>query len=137
MVASLGHEQEPSSCSVVFINYYEKDASYAHRLYSDLRAADLSPWIDKENILPGQDIRRETWIAIKESDYFIALLSKISVQMRGDVQSQLKLARQVLNEIPESGIYLVPARLDDCEIPYEELKTIQSVDLFPPFPESY
>jgi tetratricopeptide (TPR) repeat protein len=100
-----------------------------------LRAASLNPWIDKENLLPGQDKNRATKKAIRESDYFIALLSTISVQARGDVQSQISLAKKVLEEIPEPRIFFIPTRLDNVDIPYEELRQIQSVDMFPNWEE--
>jgi hypothetical protein len=114
----------------VFINYYKEDVSYASRLYSDLRAANLNPWIDKEDILPGQYTMDATMKAIKESDYFVALLSKISVNVRGDVQLQITTALEVLKGVPESRIYFIPSRLDDVDIPYK-LSNIHYVDLFP------
>ena len=117
---------------VVFINYYEKDASSAQKLYLDLKAAALNPWIDKENLLPGQNISDVTMKAIKESDYFVELLSKISVNERGNVQSQRKAALEVHKEVPDLRIYFIPCRLDDVDFSdYTELGKIQYVDLFP------
>ncbi|MGC1931967.1 MAG: TIR domain-containing protein, partial [Candidatus Nitrosopolaris sp.] len=114
------------------MNYYEEDGSYAYRLHSDLRTANLNPWIDKENLLPGQNISDATMKAIDESDYFVALLSKISVNVRGDVESQRKAALDVRRKVPDSRIYFIPCRLDDVVIPdYTELSKIQYLDLFP------
>jgi hypothetical protein len=47
------------------------------------------------------------------------------------VQKELKYAIEVLDEFPESQIFVIPCRLDDCEIPYDKLKDIEYVDLFP------
>jgi hypothetical protein len=102
-----GQQQSPSS--KVFINYYKKDGSYAQRLYSDLRAANLDAWIDKENLLPGQSKSDETEKAIRKSNYFVALLSTVSVQERGDSQRQINTALDVLKEIPGSDILFIPA----------------------------
>jgi hypothetical protein len=51
------------------------------------------------------------------------------------VQSELRHALDVLNEIPEGEIFLILARIDKCEIPYEELRSLHWVDLFPSFDE--
>ena len=72
----------------------------------------------------------ETEKVIRKSDYFVALLSRNSVEERGDVQSQIKLAKEVLDEIPEPHIFFIPARLDNVDIP-SGLRDIHSVDLFP------
>jgi hypothetical protein len=47
------------------------------------------------------------------------------------VQSELGQALDVLTEIPEGDIFLIPARLEECQIPYEELRSLHRVDLFP------
>ena len=71
--------------------------------------------------------------AIRESDYFIALLSFNSLNKRGYVQSELKEALETLKEIPESQIYLIPVRLEDCELSIKELKNLHWIDLFPSY----
>lgn len=89
-------------------------------------------WVqDKISLLPGQDWENEIRKAIKNSQYFIALLSQISVSKRGFVQSEFRFALDVVKLIPEGNIFVIPARLNDCEIRYEELKKYQYVDMFP------
>jgi hypothetical protein len=40
----------------VFISYARQDSDAAQRLYNDLSSkTDLNPWLDKENLLPGQN----------------------------------------------------------------------------------
>src|SRR5919202_359660 len=46
-------------------------------------------------------------------------------------QKEFRYALDVFNEFPESRIFVIPVRLDDCEIPYEKLKDIHYIDLFP------
>src|SRR5215467_4424054 len=121
---------EPSSSRTVFINYYEKDASFAYRLYSDLKTASLNPWIDKENLLPGENLKSETEKVIRKCDYFIALFSTVSVLARGNVQNQIRTALDVRNNIAGSPVFFIPARLDEIDIPFHELDEIQRVDLF-------
>lgn len=120
----------------VFISYAREDSAAALRLYEDLKSrADLRLWLDKKDLLPGQTWSLEIRKAIKKSRYFIPLFSSTSVQKRGYVQKEFKFALEVFDEFPEGEIFAIPARLDDCEIPYEKFRNIERVDLFPDWNE--
>lgn len=122
--------------NIVFISYARQDSGAASRLYDDLKAhADLRPWLDKKDLLPGQNWNFEIRKAIKNSRYFIALFSSTSVQKRGYIQKEFKFALDVLDEFPEGEIFAIPARLDNCQIPYEKFMGIERVDLFPDWNE--
>jgi hypothetical protein len=60
---------------------------------------------------------------------------ELFTQKIGYVQAEYKFALEVLDEFPETGIYIIPIRLDNCEIHYEKLKDIQYVDMFPNWKE--
>jgi TIR domain len=115
----------------VFISYAREDSDAAKRLYEDLKNAGLTPWLDKESLIAGQNWKIAINKAIKKSRYFIPIFSSISVEKRGYVQKEFRYALNVFDEFPESQIFVIPVRLDDCEIPYEKLKDIEYVDLFP------
>jgi TIR domain len=108
-----------------------EDSDVAKRLHNDLKDAGLIPWLDKESLIAGQNWKIAINKAIKNSRYFIPVFSSISVEKRGYVQKEFKYALEVLDEFPESEIFVIPVRLDVCEIPYEKLKDIEYVDLFP------
>lgn len=116
---------------IVFISYAREDAEAAKRLYEDLKNAGLTPWLDKESLLAGQNWNIETNKAIKKSKYFIPILSSSSVEKTGYIQRELKYALDRVDKLPKSKIFVIPVRLDDCEMPYEKLKDIEYVDLFP------
>ena len=126
---------QSTSQTTVFINYYIGDRSSAQRLYSDLKAANLNPWIDNENLLPGQDRSTEIEKAIRGSRFFVTLLSARSINERGDAQVQIKMGLNVRNEFPESQIYFIPTRLDEFDISQNDLIDIEYVDLFPSWEE--
>ena len=46
------------------------------------------------------------------------------------IQREFKYALEVFDEFPESQIFVIPAKLDNSEIPYHKLKDIEYVDLF-------
>lgn len=72
-------------------------------------------------------IRKE----IRESEFFLALFSKNSSNRRGFVHTELNEALEILKEIPEGKIFLIPIRLEECDPPHESLREIQYVDFFP------
>ena len=116
----------------VFISYATEDYDTARRVYDDLKAAGVEPWLDREDLLPGGKWKYAIRKAIRESDYFLTLLSGRAVSKRGFVQKEQKLAMEVADEMPEADIFILPVRLDNCEIPMS-LEEIQWVDLFPSY----
>ncbi|MCP4106259.1 MAG: toll/interleukin-1 receptor domain-containing protein [Desulfobacteraceae bacterium] len=73
----------------IFISCVEKDNEIAKRLCNDLESSGLSPWLESESLLAGQNRREMIRKAIKNSSYFLALLSSGSVSKKGPVQKQL------------------------------------------------
>jgi hypothetical protein len=113
----------------VFLSYAREDVQPARKLSSSLRSAGLNVWMDAERLLPGQKWRVEIDKAIRESAFFVALLSSHSVKKRGYVQKEVKKAIEILDELPESQVFLIPVRIDDCEPQFGALKELQWVDL--------
>ena len=115
----------------VFISYAREDAGYAEKLYNDLKNAGVRPWRDKDSLKAGENWKVAISKAIKNSRYFIPIFSSNSVGKVGYVQAEFKYAIEALDRYPESEIYIIPVRLDKCEIPYEKLESITFADLFP------
>jgi hypothetical protein len=113
----------------IFISYAKEDFDRAFEIYEILRDKKYKPWIDEMNLLPGQIWKVEIQKAIKESDYFIACLSSNSVSKDGFFQKELKEGLEIFDYKHEGSIYLIPVRLDDCQIP-GKFKEIQFCDLF-------
>lgn len=115
----------------VFIAYVDEDLEFAARLYDNFRACGFDPWLDKRKLLPGQNWPRSIERAIEVSDFFIALFSRRGVGKRGHFHSELRYALDCASRLPPGDIYLIPARLDDCQVPPPIARRIQYVDLFP------
>ncbi len=116
----------------IFLCHASDDKARVKKLYHQLKDAGYHPWLDKEDLLPGQS----WWAEIKRiiSDPYnlvVICLSCNSVTKRGTVQREIKRALDVLEEMPEDTIYLIPARLERCEVP-ERLAKLHWVDLFEP-----
>jgi hypothetical protein len=101
----------------VFISYAREDLEIAKQIFTFLRQNNLTPWLDKLNLLPGQDWELEIQKAIEASDYIIICLSRYSVTKRGYIQKEFRKALSVLETLPDGDIYIIPIRLDECEVP--------------------
>lgn len=117
--------------STVFVSYAREDSAHARRVVEELRGFGVNVWFDRDSIPPGAYWRDRVDAAIRTCDYFVALLSKVSVGKRGFVQKELKRALEVLEEVPRDQQYLIPVRLDDCQPTDPRLHDLQWLDLFP------
>lgn len=117
----------------VFISYAREDKEIARQIFRDLRQVGAEPWLDEESLLPGQRWKTATSTAIRESDFFLALLSSNSVSKRGYVQKELREALELLDQVPDDQIYVIPVRLNDCKPTHEKLLELNWVDLFPEY----
>lgn len=115
----------------VFLNYAREDTDAARQLCSDLRSLKRDVWFDKDSLLGGQRWLSAITEAIKNSSYFITLLSSNSVGKRGIVQKEIKEALKIVENLPEDEIFIIPVRLDECEPSYRLLRDIHWIDLFP------
>jgi hypothetical protein len=115
----------------ISISYAHEDQAFTLEIYDSLQEKGLSPWLDVKKLLPGQEWKLEIEKAIRDSTIFIACLSKNSVDKKGFVQAELKRALDITDLMPEGKIYIIPVRLDDCEVP-TRLSKFQWVDYFNP-----
>ena len=53
----------------VFISYAREDKAFALKLFEDLKSHGANPWIDINNLLPGENWQRSITVAIEESDF--------------------------------------------------------------------
>ena len=113
----------------VFISYAHEDQSVVRSLCESLSAVGCEPWVDFKSLLPGQNWKREISSAIKHCDFFVLCLSKHSATKTGFVQKEIREALEMLELVPEGKIFLIPMRLDDCNIP-ESLADRHCVSLF-------
>lgn len=100
-----------------FISYAHNppDREVALWLYDDLAKAGHFPWLDEKDLLPGEDWASRVVEEIRECKLFLALLSHHSLNRRGFVQKELRVALDVLDQVPVDERFLIPVRLDACE----------------------
>jgi hypothetical protein len=113
----------------VFLCHSSDDKSIVRSLYKQLVADGVDPWLDEEKLLPGQDWRLEIAKAVRTSDIVLVCLSRSSITRAGYVQKEIRLALDVADEQPEGAIFVIPVKLEECDVP-ERLSRWQWVDLF-------
>ena len=101
----------------IFLAHASEDKEQVRKLYQRINSEGFRPWLDEFDLMPGQNWQIEIPNAIRKSHVFIACLSKLSVKKQGYVQKEFRLALSTYAEKPEGSIYLIPLRLDDCEVP--------------------
>ncbi len=113
----------------IFLSYARLDEEKVEKFYQDLSNAGFKPWMAKKDILPGERWPSSLRKAIRGSDFFLVCLSANSVDKRGWIRKEIKQALDTWEGMLDSDIYLIPVRLEDCEVP-ESLHDFQWVDLF-------
>lgn len=101
----------------IFLAHASEDKPVMLELYNRLKRQGYCPWLDKMDLIPGQNWRQEIPKVIKSSDIFLACLSSRSTGKQGYVQRELRMALNAYAEKPPGTIFLIPLRLDDCQIP--------------------
>ena len=114
----------------VFLSYASQDKPLVRELSRRLVGEGwIDTWQDEKSLLPGQDWRVKIEEAVEEADIVIICLSNQAVNKEGYVQKELRYAREIALEKPEDTIFLIPLRLDECEVP-RGLRFYQWVDYF-------
>lgn len=114
----------------IFLSYTRKDEDKVKELYQKLSDEGFMPWMDTEDILPGENPELVIQKAIQYADFFLACLSSNSVNRRGMLQVEIKEALDSFREYLPQDIYLIPVRLEDCEVPAELKERFQYVNMF-------
>lgn len=115
----------------IFLLYARGDQDLVRRLYRRIVKEGADVWLDREKLLPGQDWQHEIHKAIHDSDLVIVCLSRRFNRQGGYRHEELRVAVKKANSLREGSIFILPIRLDRCEMP-ESLRRWQRMDLFEP-----
>jgi len=114
----------------VFLCYTSADKSKILELYQRLTDEDwIDPWLDAKKILPGQHWASVIKQSLSQADSVIIAISNKSTNKEGFVQREMNYAWDLSLEKPRGVIYLIPLRLEDCDVPFD-LRERQWVDYF-------
>jgi hypothetical protein len=96
----------------VFISYSRRDVDVVDSIVSQLEAAGIEAWIDREAIKPGQQWRKQIVEGIDTAEAFILNLSPNSAAS-DNVLKELNLAEESLEP------FILPVMLNEIKVPDE------------------
>jgi hypothetical protein len=126
-----GYRFDPETQPTVFLAYAAEDLAIVRRLADAFREQGCSVWLDKDDLMPGQNWTRAIERAIADADAFVACFSPHSVAKRGMFQNELRYALACADRRPLDAVFLLPVRLEACAVPAQIAERVQYVDLFP------
>jgi hypothetical protein len=103
-----------ASARVAFISHSSKDKPFVRQLAADLVASGVQVWLDEQRIRVGDSIPERVAQGVAESDFFLVVVSKASIQSEW-VKKELNQA--LVHEIEKRRVTVMPVLLDSVEIP--------------------
>ena len=115
---------------IPFLCYSKENAINVREFRERLKTeAWVDPWFDEEDILPGEKWEGSVTDAVHNSHAVIIFLSSFAVRTEGFFHVELKHALDAAAEKPDGTIFIIPIRLDACDVP-DRLQPYQYVDYF-------
>ena len=113
----------------IFLNYASEDRSQVSGLYQQLSAKGFKPWMDYRDIGPGSRWSPIIDRTIRNSHFFLVCLSTNSITKTGVIERERDMALGIQQLFPFHVPYLIPVRLEPCEIP-QKLHDLQWINFF-------
>lgn len=113
-----------------FISYAREDQPHADRVRDWLVGVGADPWIDHIKLQPGQNWDLALRAAMRKATHVILLLSQHSINKRGYVQREMRIALELLEELPPDELFVIPVRLDKTEPRHDKLRQLHWLDFF-------
>lgn len=101
----------------VFLCHSSSDKPKVRELYNRLVADGFDAWLNEEKLLPGQEWDLEIRKAVRKCDVVVVCLTNSSISKSGYVQKEIRFALDIADEQPEGVIFLIPAKLEECQVP--------------------
>ena len=112
----------------VFISYAKENQTIAENYYSWLEKEGFSPWLDIKKLKGGQNWELEIDRALQKANVVMLLMSSTSVSKRGFVQREVKDALDNLRYKRPEDIYIIPIKIEQCDVPDYISNKIQFID---------
>jgi hypothetical protein len=113
----------------VFLCHSSQDKPQVRSLYVQLKRDGFAPWLDAEDILPGQIWETAITDTVQSSDVVLVCLSKTSIFKPGYLQKEIGFVLDAAAKQPEGTIFIIPLRFDETEVP-RQLSRYQWLNYF-------
>lgn len=115
----------------VFLSYARPDQEAVEKVYDSLLQHGFRPWMDVRDIPVGAQWKLAIRDAMETANFIVVFFSSSSVARRGYFQREIREALDAWQEMLPGDVYLIPARLEPCDVP-RELGDFNYADLFSP-----
>lgn len=109
----------------VFLSYSRSDAQVVERIARDLRSQGVDLWMDRQDLVAGEEWLPQIEKAISRADFMLVFISKTSLNSKW-VQREYQAAFE--SQARTGGTRLIPVLLERVRLP-PFLSSIQYVDL--------
>lgn len=114
------------SCRI-FLSHAGADGAMARRISDVLRDAGFAPWLDVDEILPGDSVPKRLGEGLSQADYVVVCLSRAAADS-GWVEAERDVS--TMSQFASGDARVLPVRLEDVQPP-ALLAHLRYVDLFP------
>ena len=98
----------------VFISHSSSDKPFVRKLIKDLSQKNTAVWFDERELKVGDSIVAGISEGLKDTDYFIVVLSRASAASQW-VKAELNSA--LMQQISQKGTVVLPVLIEDCDVP--------------------
>jgi hypothetical protein len=111
----------------VFLSYCREDVGHVRELQRLLRLAGFVPWMDKERLLGGEPWQKALDRAIRQADFFLAIVTRCWNEETRYVHKEIETA--LAEQRRRRDLRLIPVRFEDCGLP-AAMTHLQWIDYF-------
>jgi hypothetical protein len=110
-------KKQPVPKDLIFFSYASEDRVKVMNIHTYLDGLGYNTWIDRINLVGGQDWDLAITTAIEQAAIGIVFLSNQSVEKTGYVNKEIRRILDKMDMMPEGKVFMIPVRLDECPIP--------------------
>jgi TIR domain len=89
----------------VFISYSSKDRTFVDELCSQLRKLNITFWLDRFEIKPGDYLRQKINAGLRDAEYLLAVLSPNSIKSEW---ASREIDAAMMHELSQNKVTLIP-----------------------------
>jgi len=113
----------------IFISYARENYEKVITIYNKLMSLGAIPWMDKEQLVPGESWDYVIHKEIRKAEFIIICLSNTSINKPGYIQNEIEIALELSKQKTQEQIFLIPVMIEKCEIP-DNLSHLETLKLF-------
>jgi len=122
------HKRKQPTPRDAFICYAREDFDTVMSFVTSLKDRGITVWMDTFDLIPGDKWDDKIEVEMEYCDYLLAFISHTSCNKIGFLNKELNMAFDQYSLRPEGTRYIIPIRLDGCDIP-RRFKSIHTVDI--------